>query len=92
MAAVLPELEEIKRVLWEEWDPIGVNASPEAADEYDMYAVPIYVQLHQGASVEGVTDYLEWVVTDRMGLQGNREASRAVAERIVAAHADQTGR
>jgi hypothetical protein len=27
----------IRRVLMERWDPIGVNGIPEAQDEYDSY-------------------------------------------------------
>ena len=27
----------IRRLLMEEWDPIGVKGIPEAADEYDSY-------------------------------------------------------
>jgi hypothetical protein len=53
---VIPELEAIKRLLLTEWDPIGVNGIPEAADEYDMYAMPILVRLQSGASVDSITD------------------------------------
>ena len=34
----------------EEWDPIGVSDTPEAADEYDGYIGGIYELLERGAS------------------------------------------
>jgi hypothetical protein len=33
---------QIRRVLMEYWDPIGVNGIPEAADEYDGYVGDFY--------------------------------------------------
>lgn len=33
-----PLLERVRRVLWETWDPIGVNEHAEASTEYDSYA------------------------------------------------------
>jgi hypothetical protein len=31
-------LERVRQVLWETWDPIGVNEHPEASSEYDSDA------------------------------------------------------
>lgn len=41
---------EICKVLWEQWDPIGVNDTPEASGEYDSYADGIYSLLLRGAT------------------------------------------
>ena len=83
---MIPELEEIKRLLLWEWDPIGVAGIEAAADEYDMYAMPIYVGLHSGSNADDITDYLEQVAIERMGLNGDPAKARAVAEKMVAAH------
>jgi hypothetical protein len=40
----------ISRVLWEVWDPIGVNICPEARDEYNQYVNPVFELLAAGAS------------------------------------------
>jgi len=40
----------IRKVLWEQWDPVGVNDTPEAFDEYDSYAGGIQSLLLRGAS------------------------------------------
>ena len=81
---MIPELEEIKRLLLKEWDPIGVAEVPQAADEYDMYAMAIFTALHSGSTADDIADYLERVAIEWMGLNGNPAKSRRVAEKIVA--------
>lgn len=39
---------DLRRILMEEWDPIGVRGVPEAADEYDSYLPQIGSRLHDG--------------------------------------------
>jgi hypothetical protein len=51
-----------------EWDPIGVNDTPEAADEYDDYIGPVLDLLNAKASSEQVAGYLREVETQRMSL------------------------
>ena len=83
---MIPELEEIKRLLLWEWDPIGVAGIEGAVDEYDMYAMPIFTGLHSGATVDDITDYLERVAIERMGLNGDAAKARRVAAKIVELH------
>lgn len=64
----------IRNILMSEWDPIGVNDTPEAADEYDGYIGPVLDLLNAKASSEKIAGYLQEVETQRMGLtdaQGN---------------------
>ncbi len=61
---------DIRHVLLEVWDPIGVREEPYAQDEYDGYIGDIYELLTQGSSDEQISDYLYWVVSERMGLNG----------------------
>jgi len=49
---------ELRRILMEEWDPIGVRRIPEAADEYDTYLGPLASRLREGAPAETIADYL----------------------------------
>jgi hypothetical protein len=60
--------QEIDRVLWEVWDPIGVNKFPDARSEYSMYVNGVFGLLTSGASDESITQYLIQIATDRMGL------------------------
>ncbi len=58
----------IRQILMSQWDPIGVNDTPEAADEYDGYIGPLLDLLNARASSEEVAEYLRTVEIERMGL------------------------
>ena len=55
-------------MLWEVWDPIGVNKFPDARGEYSMYVNGVFELLISGASDESITQHLVRIATDRMGL------------------------
>ena len=59
---------EIRRVLLEAWDPIGVRDEPHAQDEYDSYAGAVYRLLSEHAPDKAIVEYLYRVETERMGL------------------------
>ncbi len=68
---------EISRVLWEVWDPIGVNPLGGPRDEYDSYVNDIYELLVSGADDFEIAQHLLRIVTDTMELSGaNTEANR----------------
>lgn len=76
---------ELRQILMNEWDPIGVRGIPEAADEYDRYLGSIAKQLREGASQEEIGSYLTMVEEDWMGLgpsAGTRPRNEALAARI----------
>jgi hypothetical protein len=81
----------IRRVLMEEWDPIGVSGIPEAADEYDTYVGAVGELLHQGASAEKIEAYLREVREERMGLTRSpaEDAERPIATRLVEWYRDE---
>lgn len=59
------------RVLWHEWDPIGVYSDPESdwpPDEYDSYLGPCLRLLEQQAPAEELAKYLAYIVGEHMGL------------------------
>ena len=62
--------QEIDRVLWEVWDPIGVNKFPDARDEYGMYVNGVFELLTSGASDQSIAEHLLGIVTQRMELAG----------------------
>ena len=82
---------ELRRILMEEWDPIGVKGAPEAADEYDRYVGQIGSRLHNGAMAEEIAAYLTWVEEAWMGLglsTAARSRNQAVAARLCAWYAE----
>ena len=78
---MITELETIKRILWEDWDPIGVNHSA-PDDEYDSYAFQIFVMLKRGLGLVEIRDYLEWAEVEKMGLP-NSGRHDEIARKIV---------
>lgn len=77
---------ELRQMLMDEWDPIGVAGVPEAADEYDSYLGQIGERLRAGATADALGDYLVWVEEDRMGLTSTaeaRERDRELGARLI---------
>lgn len=66
----------IDEILWELWDPIGVNDVPAARSEYSAYTAGIYRLLRAGASDGDLMRHLASIETDRMGLSGPPPNSR----------------
>jgi hypothetical protein len=80
---------ELRKILMDEWDPIGVAGIPEAADEYDSYLGQIGQRLRTGATAHEIGEYLVWVEEDMMGLGSStraRERDRELGERLIAWH------
>lgn len=58
----------------EEWDPIGVNDIPEAADEYDSYIGDFYEMLVARKTRQEIIKRLAYLEGDHMGLPHLRHA------------------
>jgi hypothetical protein len=84
---------QLRRILMDEWDPIGVRGVPEASDEYDSYLGQIGGRLREGQGADAIAAFLTDLEENRMGL-GVSEAARnpniALAERLVGWHAEET--
>ena len=63
------------------WDPIGVAGIPEARDEYHGYLPHIFSMLVNGSAEGAIADYLNEVVSDRMGMTVS-DASREHAHEM----------
>ncbi|PSL82958.1 hypothetical protein C7T35_19575 [Variovorax sp. WS11] len=75
--------QKIKDVLLNEWDPIGVQAIPEAQDEYDDYVPRVYSMLIARKPIKEVFEYRLWVENEHMGLTADRNRTQSIAERLV---------
>ncbi|MHB8540007.1 MAG: hypothetical protein ACYDCD_03565 [Candidatus Acidiferrales bacterium] len=64
---------EIRHVLLDVWDPIGVRNAPNAQDEYDCCLYPIFRLLTSGASDEQIAEWLWRQADEHMGLGGVRK-------------------
>jgi hypothetical protein len=73
----------IRRALLKEWDPIGVGEIAEAQDEYDSYVPAVYKMLITRKPRHEVIEYLWWLETEHMGLNGDRQATEKFADRLL---------
>jgi hypothetical protein len=73
----------IRGVLLSEWDPIGVQAIPEAQDEYDGYVPALYSMVIARKPIHEVLEYLLWLETEHMGLSADRQRTQGIAEKLV---------
>jgi hypothetical protein len=64
---------EIRHVLMDVWDPIGIKYEPNAQDEYDGYLGGVYELLVGKASDEQIQDHLWRIVTERMALSAKKD-------------------
>jgi len=74
---------EIDEILWNDWDPIGVNDIEDARDEYQSYTDTIFGLKIHGASKEIIARKLLSIETEMMGFWGGEEKCSIVAEKIM---------
>lgn len=80
----MERIEQIRDILMQDWDPIGVSEWVEARDEYDRYVNQIYSFFLKGALTrENLQEYLMKSATDKMGLtQTSPEKAEITAKKI----------
>lgn len=77
-------LNEVRAILFAEWDPIGVNQEPACRNEYDSYAPAICRMLQQGKPENEIASHLGELMRVSMGLSRvNDEHNRKVAKRLL---------
>lgn len=74
---------QLRVLLMDLWDPIGVRGVPEAIDEYDTYAGRIANSIRAGADVGDVAAMLSDARTDAMGLSADPATDAAAAAAII---------
>lgn len=71
------------RVLWNEWDPIGVQPLHSGIlDEYDFYLAETKDLLTRNASVSEIEQFLTDVIRKRMGL-GSKRVTRSMINKFA---------
>ncbi|KKB10637.1 hypothetical protein VE25_16995 [Devosia geojensis] len=82
------KLDAVRKMLLQDWDPIGVRDEPAAQDEYDAYLPAVLHLLQVRAPVDEVARCLTDITTLEMGLSDVEERDRAVAARLLALRLD----
>lgn len=76
----------IARILWENWDPIGVyNEEDEWDDEYDSYVPHIFRLAVEGADAHKIANHLTLIVRENMGMSttSGNESDSMIANQII---------
>jgi hypothetical protein len=71
----------IRRVFLDIWDPIGINDSPYAQDEYDSYIGRAFELLWAQATDAELNEYLVGIV-DGMSMDGSRSSHEDVIQAL----------
>jgi hypothetical protein len=74
---------EVDRILWEEWDPIGVNEEPAARDEYSSYVPSVVRLLRDGADAAQIARHLQTIEEVSITVTVYDERRRRVATKLV---------
>ncbi|MBZ0253259.1 MAG: hypothetical protein K8I02_07965 [Candidatus Methylomirabilis sp.] len=91
-APVRQALEHVRRILWEDWDPIGVRDVSSARDEYDSYAPPLLRMIQEGHTAAALAEHLRSLEVEQMGLAGRPvDDLLPVARRLEAVRAELDG-
>jgi len=73
---------QMRHVLIEIWDPIGIKDEPNAQDEYDSYIGELYDLLVGHADDSQLIDYLYKAAHDHMGLDAARSDMQATVDAL----------
>ena len=72
---------QIDKILWEDWDPIGVNGLA-PRDEYHRYVPQILNLTLQNRSINEISNYLYQLETVTIGVNGDRNRCMEIAKKI----------
>ena len=75
--------EKVREVLIADWDPVGIQDVPNARDEYDQYVNSVTNMMGAGNSAAAIAKHLLDIEVNVMGLKGNTERARLVAEKLL---------
>ena len=75
---------EIRRVLMQCWDPIGIRDEPNAQDEYDTYLGGVYELLVGGATDEEIANHLWRIIEERIEVHPQSGATERTVRELRA--------
>lgn len=76
-------MKEVDRILWEDWDPIGVNDIPAARDEYSSYVPSIARLLKDGADAAQIAHHLKTIEENSLKVGVYDDRRKRVADKLV---------
>lgn len=74
----------IAKILWEEWDPIGVREmGSQWTDEYDGYVPSLFALLMDGRDLSRISNHLIELRAQNLGMPASDDNDIKIAERIM---------
>lgn len=55
----MPGFDRIRRLLRQDWDPLGIAGEPQAADEYDDHALQVFRMVQERRAAADIAGYLD---------------------------------
>jgi hypothetical protein len=83
MQNAMTDVDAIRRILVDEWDPIGCGV---ADDEYDAYIPMLYHMMRSGVSLDELSDRLCRIETQQIGMtlyDGMKERNDGIAALLL---------
>lgn len=75
--------QQVDLILWEKWDPIGLNDCPEARNEYHSYIKSVVKMIKNGADSYKLSNHLHHLRTISIGLSPNLDNDKWVATLLI---------
>ena len=76
----------VDTILWSDWDPIGVNTTPEAEGEYSSYVPALVALLLNGADEQKLAHHLHSIEQVSMGISSGLDHCRHAARKLLEAY------
>ncbi|WP_332701573.1 hypothetical protein [Devosia sp.] len=73
----------MRALLMQHWDPIGIRDVEQCYDEYDSYIPSILSLIDADIGIDELAQFLDKVVSERMGLYSNMAHSKSVAALLL---------
>jgi hypothetical protein len=77
----------VRKVLWEDWDPIGCGVPQ---DEYDEYAGPVLRLLMEGKPGADIADYLRMTASVTIGCPVSEDKLASVVDKLLGLRSERT--
>lgn len=74
----------VDKILYNDWDPIGISELGGPTDEYHGYLPQVFKRALSSEDPQEIAEYLTWVTVDRRGMSPAREHDVKIARLILA--------
>lgn len=75
---------QISAILFNDWDPIGMNDHGLLPDEYDIYVPSILRLFQDGANEQQISEQLQTIASEKLGMHTKAQVNLLVAKKLRA--------